>query len=124
MAQRSTRRGRENQQLPTRLERAIAAWTRSANSIQASGRAKAASIRPDTRKHLNLRAQLLEKPSCIRRGVHTRKLAAGLEADIRVPWDARMPVRLQEKASLLPLSHDTEDEGARKLPMRRGWLRS
>lgn len=56
MAQRSTRRGPENQECLPRLERAIAAWTGSANSIQASGRAKAAPIRPDTRKHLNLRA--------------------------------------------------------------------
>ena len=41
-----------------RLERAKAKWTRSAISIQASGHVNGRINRPDTRKHLNLRAQL------------------------------------------------------------------
>lgn len=56
MAQRSTRRGPENQKCLPRLERAIAGWTGSANSIQAGGRDEGRINRPDTRKHLNLRA--------------------------------------------------------------------
>jgi hypothetical protein len=38
--------------------------------------------RPDTRKHLNLRAKL-PKTSCIRRGVHTRTLGPRPKADPR-----------------------------------------
>ena len=55
-----------------RLERAIAGWTRSAISIQASGYVKGRINRPDTRKHLNLRTSISRKTSCIHRGVHTR----------------------------------------------------
>jgi hypothetical protein len=54
-----------------RLERAKADWTRPADSIQASGRAKRRINRPDTRKHL-IAALSLSKTSCIRGGVHTR----------------------------------------------------
>ena len=57
-----------------RLERALAVWTRSAISIQASSRDDGCINRPDTRKHLNLREQISQKPTCIQRGVHTRTL--------------------------------------------------
>jgi len=82
MAQRSTRRGPENQKRQLRLERAIAGWTGSANSIQASGRDEGCINRPDTRKHLNLRA-LPSETSCIRWGVHTLPLARLQELDAR-----------------------------------------
>lgn len=55
-----------------RLKRAKAVWTRSAISIQASSRDEGCINRPDTRKHLNLRARISPTPPCIRRGVHTR----------------------------------------------------
>jgi hypothetical protein len=45
-----------------RLERERAKWIRSAISIQASGHVNGCTNRPDTRKHLSLRAQTLEKP--------------------------------------------------------------
>jgi len=62
-----------------RLERAKADWTRPADSIQASGRAKRRINRPDTRKHL-IAALSQSKTSCIRGGVHTRTLAETIRA--------------------------------------------
>jgi len=44
-----------------RLERAEAVWTRPAISIQASGPVNGRISRPDTRKHLNLSANRLDK---------------------------------------------------------------
>ena len=80
MAQRSEDGVGKTSETSKRLERAKAQWTRSAISIQASGRAKGRINRPDTRKHLNLRTNAARKTSCIHRGVHTRTLASALEA--------------------------------------------
>src|SRR5580658_8701542 len=62
MAQRSEDGVGKTREMSKRLERAKAKWTRSAISIQASGQVNGRINRPDTRKHLNLRAQSLEKP--------------------------------------------------------------
>ena len=72
MAQRSEDGVGKTSEMSRRLKRAKAVWTRSAISIQASSRDEGCINRPDTRKHLNLRARISPTPPCIRRGVHTR----------------------------------------------------
>jgi hypothetical protein len=72
MAQRSEDGVGKTSEMSRRLERAIAVWTRSAISIQASSQDGGCIDRPDTRKHLNLRDQISQTPPCIQRGVHTR----------------------------------------------------
>lgn len=72
MAQRSEDGVGKTSEMSKRFERAIAVWTRSAISIQASSRDDGCINRPDTRKHLNLREQISRILPCIRRGVHTR----------------------------------------------------
>ena len=76
MAQRSEDGVGKTSEMSRRLERALAVWTRSAISIQASSRDDGCINRPDRRKHLNLRVQISRKPPCIQRGVHTRSFAA------------------------------------------------
>jgi hypothetical protein len=80
MAQRSEDGVGKTSEMSRRLERALAVWTRSAISIQASSRDDGCINRPDTRKHLNLREQISRKPPCIQRGVHTRTLALVLRS--------------------------------------------
>jgi hypothetical protein len=55
MAQRSEDGVGKTSEVSRRLERALAVWTRSAISIQASSRDDGCINRPDTRKHLNPR---------------------------------------------------------------------
>ena len=62
MAQRSEDGVGKTREMTKRLERAIAVWTRSAIPIQASSRDDGCINRPDTRKHLNLRAQISQTP--------------------------------------------------------------
>jgi hypothetical protein len=76
MAQRSEDGVGKTSGMSRRLERALAGWTRSAISIQASSRDDGCINRPDTRKHLNLREQISRTPPCIQRGVHTRPFSA------------------------------------------------
>jgi hypothetical protein len=61
MAQRSEDGVGKTREESKRLERAKPNWTRSAISIQASGRMNSRIKRPDTRKHLNLRTSASRK---------------------------------------------------------------
>jgi hypothetical protein len=60
MAQRSEDGVGKTREMTERFERAISGWTQPAISIQASSRVDGCINRPDTRKHLNLRSQILE----------------------------------------------------------------
>jgi hypothetical protein len=85
MAQRSEDGVGKTSGMSRRLERALAGWTRSAISIQASSRDDGCINRPDTRKHLNLREQISRTPPCIQRGVHTRTFRRHAERERTTP---------------------------------------
>ena len=65
------RRGRENQCVSERFERATPIWTRSSYFHTGPRRVNCRTMRPDTRKRLTT-CRNPKKNTCIQRGVHTR----------------------------------------------------